>query len=714
MSPPSRTKWAYNAATRAGRTMDGEFRIGSWLVRPSLNLISQNGTTVHLEPKVMEVLVCLAKRPGEPVTREELTQTVWPDTFVTDDALKRCIGELRRVFEDDARQPRIIETIPKRGYRLLVQVEEVEPATSAHAEPAVARDETAARNQEEAFRRKTRAPKLWLLFGGGFLLLLACVTVAYMQGKKRAALPLPSFHRLTFERGIIYSARFSPDNQVVYDASWDNKPVRIFVTHAGILQPMPLDIASAHLLDVSPAGEFALSLNGYTLSYPVFLNGMLARAPMSGGAPRRLLEDARWADFDRNGELAVVHHVNGRSRLEYPLGNVLYENAGWISDIRFSPQGDRITFADHDIWDDDRGSIVVVDSKTGKKTILSTGWESARGVAWSASGDEIWFTAAKSGQRRDLYAVDLHGRQRTLLRVPGGITLHDISPQGRVLLTVDNEREGTIALSPVGERDLSWSDIGFPLAISPDGKQVLLDNQSEDAGPDYLVGLRSIDGSAPVRLGEGWGGNFSPDGMWTATTLNSLSESTFLLPIGAGRRKELRHPGVRSYAHQVQFMPDGQSVLFAGIEPGHLVRCYLQNLKGGPAKPLTPEGVIAGFPSPDGRYLVALQPEDNRAIFDIQRGELRATPAGITKRFWPIGWSPDSRYLYMYSRTSPPSQIWELDITNGVTKPVKQLNPADPAGILEILHVHMTPDAKTFVYGYDRYLSELYVVDNIR
>src|SRR5438445_5462609 len=102
--------------------MDGEFRIGPWLIQPSLNLISQNSTAVHLEPKVMEVLVCLAQHAGEPVPKEELLQTIWPGTFVTDDAVKRCIVELRRVFEDDARGSRIIETIPKRGYRLVAPV----------------------------------------------------------------------------------------------------------------------------------------------------------------------------------------------------------------------------------------------------------------------------------------------------------------------------------------------------------------------------------------------------------------------------------------------------------------------------------------------------------------------------------------------------------------------------------------------------------------
>src|SRR5438552_9137680 len=70
----------------------------------------------------MGVLVCLAEHTGEVVPKETLLQTVWPDTFVSDDVLKRSVSELRRVFEDDARAPRIIQTIPKRGYRLVAAV----------------------------------------------------------------------------------------------------------------------------------------------------------------------------------------------------------------------------------------------------------------------------------------------------------------------------------------------------------------------------------------------------------------------------------------------------------------------------------------------------------------------------------------------------------------------------------------------------------------
>jgi TolB-like protein/DNA-binding winged helix-turn-helix (wHTH) protein/tetratricopeptide (TPR) repeat protein len=99
------------------------FWIGTWLVRPDLNTLSSDHTSVRLEPKVMQVLVCLASQPGTPFSKQEIMKTVWPSTFVCDDVLTRAVSELRRALQDDSRFPRFIETIPKRGYRLIVPVQ---------------------------------------------------------------------------------------------------------------------------------------------------------------------------------------------------------------------------------------------------------------------------------------------------------------------------------------------------------------------------------------------------------------------------------------------------------------------------------------------------------------------------------------------------------------------------------------------------------------
>jgi TolB-like protein/DNA-binding winged helix-turn-helix (wHTH) protein len=113
------------------------FRLGPWLVEPSLNRISADGREVRLEGKVMGVLVALASRPGELVTKDELLRQVWSDVVVVEGVVKRCIAELRDALEDDAHRPRFIETISRRGYRLLAAVEPLSSRRAVAAEPGV-------------------------------------------------------------------------------------------------------------------------------------------------------------------------------------------------------------------------------------------------------------------------------------------------------------------------------------------------------------------------------------------------------------------------------------------------------------------------------------------------------------------------------------------------------------------------------------------------
>jgi DNA-binding winged helix-turn-helix (wHTH) protein/TolB-like protein len=111
--------------------MAGGFRVAEWAVEPQLNNLERNGQAVRLEPKVMQVLVCLAEHQGELVTKEQLIRAVWADTFVTDDVLTRCISELRKALNDDPKQPRFIETIPKGGYRLIAPVHRTQDSSLA-------------------------------------------------------------------------------------------------------------------------------------------------------------------------------------------------------------------------------------------------------------------------------------------------------------------------------------------------------------------------------------------------------------------------------------------------------------------------------------------------------------------------------------------------------------------------------------------------------
>jgi TolB-like protein/DNA-binding winged helix-turn-helix (wHTH) protein/Tfp pilus assembly protein PilF len=119
-------------------SVDRDFRIGEWLVSPALNQIASNGTSTRVEPKAMQVLVYLAEHPGV-IRKEQLISSVWPGVFVSDDVLPGCISALRKAFNDNARRPRVIETIHKNGYRLLLPVDAssrtnkaADTATAAH------------------------------------------------------------------------------------------------------------------------------------------------------------------------------------------------------------------------------------------------------------------------------------------------------------------------------------------------------------------------------------------------------------------------------------------------------------------------------------------------------------------------------------------------------------------------------------------------------
>ena len=229
----------------------------------------------------------------------------------------------------------------------------------------------------------------------GAVVAVLAVAVAALAISQLIHLPVtsPSYKRLSFEAGTVYAARFSPDGaNVVYAAAWNNKPVQLFSTVGNSLLSQPLQFTDSNLLSISRTNELALVVHGTHSGQLETVNGMLASAPLAGGSPRELLSDVRWADWDANGKLAVVHYVEGHSRLEYPVGNVLYQSSGWISNVRFSPTYEMIAFMDHPVLWDSRGVVRKV-NLSGHLQTLTREWESESGLAWRPDGKEIWFAA---------------------------------------------------------------------------------------------------------------------------------------------------------------------------------------------------------------------------------------------------------------------------------------------------------------------------------
>jgi Tol biopolymer transport system component len=426
------------------------------------------------------------------------------------------------------------------------------------------------------------------------------------------------------------------------------------------------------------------------------------------------LEDVPWADWDQSNQLAVIHNEKGHYRVEYPIGRVLYQSAGWISGLRFSPKGDRIAFIDHPALWDDRGSICLVDLSGSART-LSSGWESALGLAWNHNGDEVWFTAAQNGSDRALFAVNLSGKVRSLLHVPGGLTLQDVAPDGRVLLTFNAERLAMAATTRGSNTvvDLSWRDWSIAKDISKDGQWVLFEDASEAAGPHYTVNLRKLDGSLPQRLGEGSAGGLSPDGKWVISVSTDKPEVA-LLPVGPGQPRTIPVAGLEKIQNgSARFLADGHHFIVNGSEPKHSTRCYLVDMNGGVPQPITPEGILGGRVSPDGRYVYPLIPYGPTVIYPLNGGSPVSIP-GLEANFRPSQWSADSSSLYGYVNGEVPAKVYAVNIATGKKTFLQALSPVNPTGVVYIAPVIVSETGTRFAFSYSEIRSELYLVTGLR
>jgi eukaryotic-like serine/threonine-protein kinase len=541
----------------------------------------------------------------------------------------------------------------------------------------------------------------------------AVLALAVWMRSPSAAL---TYRRLTFEAGTVYAARFAADGQsIIYGAAWNGKPVQLFSTVGNSLLAQPLGLTDANLLAVSRTNELAVALHGTHNGQLETIDGMLATAPLAGGSPREVLADVQWADFDPNGGLAVVHYADGHSRLEYPSNNVLYQTAGWISDLRFSPQGDQIAFIDHPALWDDRGAVCVIDF-SGHLTHLTENWESAEGLAWRPDGKEVWFTAAEKGNHGSLMGVTLSGKTRTLLVLPSGLTLQDIASDGRALVALHSKRLAMAAssLNSAEDVDLSWHDWNIAKAISRDGRFVLFEDASEAAGPSYAVALRRLDGALPVRLGEGSAGGLSPDGKWAISFPMTNPAEIALLPIGPGQPRIIKPKGLQNIHNGwARFLPDQHSILVNASEPGHGDRCYLVALDDHRPRPLTPEGTRCGPSSPDGHNVIGVGPAGAIAVYGLDGGQPRSVPVQ-TAGFLPVQWSNDNRFLYGYRDGEIPGQIYKVAIDTGKASVIHQLRPNTPAGVVTISPVVVSRDGARFAYSYNQTLSVLYLISGLK
>ncbi len=524
----------------------------------------------------------------------------------------------------------------------------------------------------------------------------------------------PAFTRLTFEQGTVWNARFTPDGgTVVYAAAWNGESIRLFLTRLDTPQSTPLSLPDASLLSISSTGEVAVSLNH---AYEGWMGeGTLARAPLLGGGARQVLEGVREADWTPDGaQLAIVRRVEGRERLELPAGHVLYETAGYISHVRVSPQGDRIAFTDHALWADNVGAVAVVDLAGDKRSLTEIWGGGVTGLAWAPSGEEIWFSASNGLSHYELHAVDLEGRQRSLLAAPTDVVLYDVSGSGRLLLGRETPRR-TIEVLGAGSStplNLTLRESSVARFMTPDGWTVLLSDQTADP---YIAYLQRTDGSPPVRLGEGDGYGLSPDARWVVTFTGDAPPRILLHPTGTGESREVpndRHILIDS----IGWLPDGERLVAFGAAPSERSRGWVINIGDGAARGFTEEGVSVLWStpvvSPDGSKAIGYDVGGWPRVYPLESGPSREI-SGAAADERVIQWAEDGRALFVGRREGATWRVRRLDLETDRETSWTEISPRENAG-LRLSTLYLTPNGKFWAYSCSRLLTDLYVAEGIQ
>jgi Tol biopolymer transport system component/DNA-binding winged helix-turn-helix (wHTH) protein len=660
----------------AGAPADRELLIAGRLVQPALNRIvgPEPQTSVQVEPKVMEVLLCLAAAPGEVVSREQLIDRVWQGAFVSDDVLTRSIGQLRRVFGDDPERPRVIETIRKRGYRLVAM-----PAEGAMAPPAPgsmpalvptavpsasAAQTAAAAPSRRAALRRTGLALCVLLFGA-----LALRVLERPGGHAGAGRAARGDVRLLPIAGVPADAlrpAVSPDGTRVAFA-WNGgagRDLRLYVALLGAGPPMAVTShrgLAGEVADLDPSWSpdgtlLAFSRQGRS-------SCELLTVPALGGPERRLGEcgnddatkvswspDGRWLATSarpaagasppgpRTARLRLVSPASGASRYLTTPPAGIYGDYG----PAFSPDGTRLAFV----------RALASDVEDIYLVTLVPGDGTAAGG--NAGGSAVAYGGAGGGSTGDA-APNAAGA------LPGEPAWPRAAASAEpTRVTFDNAALAGVDWLPDGKELVFASDRGGIYSlwrVSPAGGTPRL-----LAGSGTKTKHPSAARQRDVVVFESW---IYDIGLWR-TPLAAVAGGA------PGPAAAALDPAAREWSFQPQFSPDGKRIAFGATRSG-TYELWVAGADGArPAQLTSFGGAHLGRPrwSPDGRRIAFTAWRDGRArvyLVDAAGGDPAALTAASSDPAGEVApaWSRDGRAIYFASRRSGSWQVWKLQLATG-------------------------------------------------
>jgi dipeptidyl aminopeptidase/acylaminoacyl peptidase len=392
---------------------------------------------------------------------------------------------------------------------------------------------------------------------------------------------------------------------------------------------------------------------------------------------------------------------------------VLYTTAGYLSDLKISPDNARIAFFEHPQKWDDRGPLRVVDLASAVTT-LGDGYWGSEGIAWARDGRSIVYSASDTGADYALRSVDLAGNSRIVRRDSTGLVVHEVGEDGRWL--VSKYRIGfeiwARAAGMARERDVSWLDSSISPQLSADGTMLLFDEESSHVGANYATCLRRLPDAPVVVLGEGRPRDLSPDGKWALVHIYDTPQRLVAYPTGAGETKELDPGGLGNYQNAA-WLPDGKRFLLCGWKTGDPGRCYVKPIDGGSAEPVTPEGMfVDALVSRDGTRVVVRDDAGGGRIFRLDGGDPIAAKGLRPEDQW-IRWSADSTALLVFDANELPIRVERVDLATGERRTVLTIEPANRSSLLTIPYVTLADDLEQYAYSAWRTRTQLFTITGL-
>lgn len=625
--------------------MNGDFRVGEFLVEPQLNTITGVGKTARIEPKVMQVLICLAEHAGDVLPKERLIQSVWADTFVTDDVLTRSISELRKVFDDDAKVPRFIQTIPRSGYRLIARVSYDEVKQKQIDLPAPVPTE------------KNRPA--WLFWSAVIVVCLSLLALSswyFSRLTTKPGRPQPGLTAipLTVDPGFEGMPNISPDgNQVAYASGGpDSDNFDIYVKQIGG-GPTPRRLTSNPATDEFPAW----SPDGRSIAFIRDRSDKLEvlLIPSEGGPERKIAEIApdtttyifswvppylSWSPdskylvaSDRASpreplSLFVLSIATGeKRRLTTPPAKTLGDGNPAVS-----PDGRTVAFVR--VMSAGSPQLFVLrlseDFRSGgepRRLDIPQSWVVS--PTWTADSRAIVFEAGQRWAPSGLWRIAVSGSERSQSvdsLVEGGFQ-PTISPRGNRL----------VYTNWVGNSDIWRTEIAHNRTAPPAGK--LIASTRSESQPQY-----SPDGSMIVFESDRSGRRE----IWSCSADGSNPIQLTSLESGAG---------------SPFWFPDGKHIVFDSDKEGHH-EIYVMDISIRVPRRLTNEASDDLTPSVshDGKWIYFVSMRTGR--FEVWRMTAEGGDAvQVTRQggeFLPLE-SVDGKVLY-YNKDQG---IWRVPVTGG-------------------------------------------------